>query len=181
MVLTERKSIEAAKTIINNSSEFMVLDVKRLKYGGQKEKFKLALEVLNFVDLADTINKTIEKLESPQSIKMDIFYEAIESIIEGFGFADGQFKKYLIELNKVYEYSTIFQNLAETDYYMPFEVEYLLLGLTSDELSKTNKDDLNEFNEAYGDIWSDHYDKKITADQYISKAKLLIDNLRRNL
>ncbi|WP_027064550.1 hypothetical protein [Maribacter sp. Hel_I_7] len=180
MVLSGARSIEVAKTIIDNPYNYMVLETNRLKYGGQKEKFKSALEVLNFVDLADTINKTIEKLESPQRIKTDIFYTAIECIIENLGFHDAQFKQYLIELDKVYSYSQIFQNLAETDYYMPFEVDYILLGMTPEELNNLSQDKLNEFSESYGDIWEEHNEKKITVDQYIGRAKLLIEGVRRN-
>lgn len=162
-------------------NSFMVLDTKSFLYSEEKKSFGYSIEILNLIRVACMANKMCLDFKSSFFIDIDIYHKAINSILNNKCFSDSELKIYFETDQKKEEFLTFSRSLAdiENEFYLPYEIDYILLGIDMDVYNNLNEDKKGELSDSYGDIACDMRLKKMEISDFILKAKKLIDDIKQ--
>lgn len=162
-------------------NSFMVLDTQSFLYSEEKKAFGYSIEILNLIRVASIANKMCLDLKSSFFIDTDIYHKAINSVLNNKAFSDSELENYFETDQKKEEFLTFSRSLVdiENEFYLPYEVDYILLGMDMITYNNLSEDKREELSENYGDIACDMRFKKMEIKDFILKAKKLIDDIKQ--
>lgn len=178
MVLTENQVEVTPKGHLKTReyNSFIVLDSNSILYREEKELFGYSIEILNLIRVVFKANKMCSDFKSDFSIKTDIYYKAINSVINNIPFSDSELETYIENEQKKEDFLSFSRSLAdlENEFYLPYEVDFILLGMNMDAYMSLNEEEKETLHERYSDIAYQIRCKKIGARDFILRAKELL-------
>lgn len=160
-------------------NSFIVLDSSSISYGEEEEIFGYSIEILNLVRVVSKANKMCSDFKSDFRINTDIYYKAMDSILNNIPFSDAELESYIESEQKKEDFLTFSRSLAdiENEFYLPYQVDFILLGMNIEAYAKLNEEKKEALHESYTDIAYEVRFKKIGVSDFVSKTKeLLISN-----
>ncbi len=159
----------------------IVIDAKKIEYLNDRIKFKNAIEVLDVVNTINWANQFYKDVNSKIRIPTEIHYKCIDS-----GFSDKPFTtEQLIEYYKtsvlIEDFFMAILKFKELDNYAPYELEFVLFGLSYEEQGYLSKEQEEQLHETYGGLYSDVRMKKIDVNVFVGKMKIVINDLKENI
>lgn len=157
-------------------NSFIVLDSSSIHYDDEKELLCHSIEILNSIRVVKKANKMCSDFKSDFQINTDIYYKAMDSVLNNKPFLDADLKSYFESEQKKEEFLIFSRSLAdiENELYLPYEVDYILLGMNIDTYNCLDEDKKGELSENYGDIACDIRFKRMEIKDFILKAKELM-------
>ncbi|MNQ93477.1 hypothetical protein D3C85_1089440 [compost metagenome] len=161
-------------------NSFIVLDSSSISYGEEEEIFGYSIEILNLVRVVSKANKMCSDFKSDFRINTDIYYKAIDSILNNIPFSDAELESYIESEQKKEDFLTFSRSLAdiENEFYLPYQVDFILLGMCIEAYTKLNEEEKEALHESYNDMAHEVRFKKIGVRDYILKAKGLLISSR---
>lgn len=186
MVLTNNQVEVTPKGFLEKRefNSFIVLDSRGILYQDEKKLFEHSIEVLNLIRVVLKANKMCADFRSDFRINTDIYYKAMDSILNDIPFSDAELESFMESEQKKEDFLTFSRSLAdiEDEFYLPYEVDFILLGMNIDEYNNLNEEKKEALHESYGDIAFEVRSKKIDVKDFILKAKeLLISSCMINI
>lgn len=159
-------------------NSFIVLDSSSILYQEETELFSYSIEILNLIRVVLKANKMCADFKSDFRINTDIYYKAMDSILNNIPFSDAELESFIESEQKKEDFLTFSRSLAdiENEFYLPFEVDFILLGMNKDEYKKLDEVQKDALHESYGDIAHEVRFKKIGVRDFILKAKELLNS-----
>jgi hypothetical protein len=177
MVLTNDQAEVTPKGFLKERqfNSFMVLDSSNILYLEETELFGYSIEILNLVRVVLKANKMCSDFKSEFRINTNIYYKAIDCVLNTIPFSDTELESYIESEQKKEEFLTFSRSMAdiEKEFYLPYEVDFILLGMNMDAYNKLNKDKKNALHDSYSDIAFEIRFKKIGITDFILKSKEL--------
>lgn len=134
-----------------------------------------SIEVLNYINNINAVNNLYVKSNSNLRIQTDIFYKAIQSIQTQKAFTDAELKRLYLEINKVEYFYETMNKFIQIDICIPFEAEFILFGLDYATYAQIDEVQKEYLHESYGDNFVNFTIDKISIDEFLIKAKELIE------
>lgn len=185
MVLTKNQVEVKPKGYLEKReyNSFMVLDTNSILYPDELELFGYSVEILNMIRVVLKANKMCSDFKSEFRIKTDIYYKAINSILNNIPFSTSELEAYFENEQQKETFLTFSRSLAdiENEFYIPFEIDFILLGMDIDLYNKLDNDEKETLHESYGDIRCDMTFKKMEIKEFIPKAKKIGEKLFKHL
>ncbi|MBP2281961.1 hypothetical protein H4V97_000279 [Flavobacterium sp. CG_23.5] len=182
MVLTHNQAEVTPKGFLEKRdfNSFMVLDTNSILYPDAKQVFGYTVEILNVIRINTLVNKMCNGFQSNFNIDSSIYYKAISNVLESKPFLYPELESYFLASQKKEEFLSFSRSLAdiEDDFYLPYEVDYILLGMNMDQYDKLNEDKKGDLSDSYSDLKCNMSFKKIEIKDFIIKAKQLIDEVQ---
>lgn len=181
MVLTDNQAEVTPKGFLKQReyNSFVVLDSSSILYDNELKLFEYSIEILNLIRVALKANKMCVDFRSDFRINTGIYYKAMDSILNNIPFSDTELESFIESEQKKEDFLTFSRSLAdiEREFYLPYEVDFILLGMNIDKYNDLNEEKKEALHESYGDIAFEVRFKKIGIPEFILKAKeLLISN-----
>lgn len=109
-------------------------------------------------------------------IDTDIYYKAMDAVLNNISFSDIELENYIKMEQKKEDFLTFSRSLADTEeeLYLPYIVDFILLGLNIGDHNKLDKYQIDALHESYGDIAYEVRFKRMEIKDFISKAKELL-------
>jgi len=182
IVLESNKAkTEAGKDLLQypTYSKFMVLDAGHLKFHEDKERFRMAIEILNTCNFFVTVNDFLKGSGSKKEFKTGILYEAMQHVLKEEPFNDAQLKEYFIFWQEFESLTKLILKLYDMDsFYFDFDIDLILFGCSYSNQFDAKQDNLLEdVFEKYGEINCEVRFKNLEIDAFIKKAKEIIQPL----
>ncbi|WP_339919532.1 hypothetical protein [uncultured Flavobacterium sp.] len=181
MVLTNKQVEVTPKGFMANRGldSFMVLNTESILHEDQIQLFGFSIEILNLLRVINKANELSKGFKSEFRIPTEIFYKVIDNVMSNKPFTDTELESYIKAEQIKEEFLTFSRSLADfdNDFYLPFEIDYILLGVDMklyDKLDEAEKDVLGE---SYGDLHCEVIFKNIEISDFIMKAKKLIADI----
>lgn len=178
MVLTKKQAEVKPKGFLENReyNSFIVLDSSSIMYEEEAELFKYSIEVLNLIRVALKANKMCSDFKSEFRINTDIYYRAMNSVLNDLPFSDAELESYIESEQQKETFLNFSRSLSDTDkdFYLPYQVDFILLGMKIDSYFKLNFDEKEMLHESYDSMAHEVRSKKIGIRDFISKAKELL-------
>jgi hypothetical protein len=178
MVLTHKQAEVTPKGFLEKRdfNSFMVLDTTTIFYPEETQVFGYSVEILNVIRINTLVNKMCNGFQSNFNIDSSIYYKAISNILESKPFLDSELECYFLASQKKEEFLSFSRSLAdiENDFYLPYEVDFILLGVDIDNFNSLDEIAKGDLDDRYGDLKCDMSFKKIEIKDFIVKAKKLI-------
>src|SRR5680860_223678 len=153
--LDEQKR-EAGKDLLQHPtySKFMVLDAGHLKFHEDKERFRMAIEILNTCNFFVMVNDFLKGSGSKKEFKTGILYEAMQHVLKEEPFNDAQLKEYFLLWQEFDSFSTLILKLYDADNFsLDYDIDFILFGCSYSNQFDAKKDNcLEDVFEKYGDI-----------------------------
>lgn len=182
MVLTKDQATVTPKGFLGKRefNSFIVLDTTSILYQDETQTFGYSVEILNVIRINNIVNKMCLGFKSSFNIDSSIYYKAIGNILEEKAFSDSELESYFTASIMKEEFLSFSRSLAdiENDFYLPYEVDYILLGLKMIDYNKLSEADKGKLSESYGDLKCDMCFKRIEIKDFIVQAKALIAKAR---
>jgi hypothetical protein len=155
---------------------FIVLNSSSILYGEETKSFEYSIEILNSIRVISKANKMCSDFKSDFRIDTDIYYKAMDAVLNNIPFTDAELESFIESEQKKEDFLTFSRSLAdiEEQFYLPYEVDFILLGLNIDTYKKLDEPQKNALHESYGDIAYEVRFKRIEIKDFISKAKELL-------
>lgn len=180
MVLTRNQTEVTPKGFLEKRqfNSFMVLDTVSIQYPEEQNVFGYSIEILNLIRVAFKANKMCLDFKSDFRIDTDIYHKAISCVLNNESFSGAELESYFETAQKKEEFLTFSRSLAdiENEFYLPFEVDYILLGMNMDAYNKFDETQRDGLSDSYGDIECDMRLKTIEIKDFIAKAKELFNS-----
>lgn len=177
ITLSKKEQTEKANQIAKHPHKFMVLDVEHIKYAYNTEKFKLAVEYLNFCNKLTWVNEILENTGSDSKIELSILFEAIQHILSDKPFSKGQLKTYYATKRQFEKISFILDNFTDLSENMYFpEVDLILLGVSLKTQKKLIEEEIDLINE-----YSDMHDKALQLDSLDEVLTRINETINKSL
>lgn len=176
MILESKHVKEKIEDIKNETYKYLIADVEHILYEDDQERFGFSVEALNLINTINNANRLCENLGSEKKIDTDVLYKVIDAIMLEKSLSNSELKQYFELVIKLDEFYKSMDKYQAIDVHIPFDAEFILLGLSQDELRCLSASDKNNLNTSYGDLYIDLIRKRITVNEYILKAKDLIEN-----
>lgn len=178
MVLTHNQAEVTPKGFLEKRefNSFMVLDTVSILYPDEQRIFGYTVEILNLIRITTLVNKMCLDFKSDFNIDAAIYHKAISSILVNRSFTDTELHDYFIADQMKENFLSFSRSLAdiEDEFYLPYEVDYILLGLDMNNYDKLDEAQKENLSESYGDLKCDMSLKKIEIKDFVIKAKKLI-------
>lgn len=186
MVLTNSQAEVTPKGFLErrNFNSFIVLDSTSISHHDEIILFEHSIEILNLVRVVLKANKMCADFRSDFHISTDIYYKAMDSVLNDIPFSDTELESFIESEQKKEDFLTFSRSLAdiENDFYLPYQIDLILLGMKIDKFNNLNEIKKDEFLNSYGDIAYEVRFKKINVRDFILRAKeLLISNRMINI
>lgn len=161
-------------------NSFIVLDSTGILHDDERILFEHSIEILNLVRVVLKANKMCADFRSDFRINTDIYYKAMDSILNDIPFSDAELESFIESEQKKEDFLTFSRSLAdiEDDFYLPYETDLILLGMKIDEYNNLNEIEKDAFLDIYGDIAYEVRSKKIDVRDFILRAKELLISSR---
>lgn len=175
---------EAAKEILASrfGTSHVILNFDHIGLGYHGNRMKYAIDILDLIFFYCRVQKMYNDLGFKEKIDYSILYEVIDHVLKEEPFNDSQLIRFY-ELKKVFETITEAMNtlLNEDDYYLDYDVDFTLLGLTVEELRECTTNDKGfegELHENFGK-WIIKYDREgLAVKDLIKSLKTLIQEVK---
>ncbi|MEO8236385.1 MAG: hypothetical protein ABI549_13290 [Flavobacterium sp.] len=178
MVLTENQAEVTPKGFLEKRefNSFMVLDTTSVVYSDDHKVFGYSIEILNLIRVTFIANKMCLDFKSSFCIDTDIYHKAINNVLTYKSFSDSELENYFITEQKKEEFLKFSCSLfdIENNFYLPYEVDYILLGINIDLYNNLDEIKKEELHESYGDIACDVRLKQMKIKDFILKARELL-------
>ena len=178
MVLTNNQAEVTPKGFLEKRefNSFIVLDSTGILYHNEKKLFEHSIEILNVIRVVLKANKMCADFRSDFRINTDIYYKAMDSILNDIPFSDAELESFIESEQKKEDFLTFSRSLAdiENEFYLPYEVDFILLGLKIDTYNELDELQKEALHESYGDIANEVRFKRIEVSDFILKAKGLL-------
>lgn len=178
MVLTERQAEVTPKGFLEqrNFNSFIVLDATSISHPDEQRVFGYSIEILNSIRVIALVNKLCQGFKSNFNIDSSIYYKAIKNLMDSEIFSDTELESYFLISQKKEEFLSFSRILAdiENDFYLPYEVDFILLGMDMDNFNSLDETTKGNLHETYGDLKCDMSFKKISISDFIIKAKKIL-------
>ena len=177
----DQQKREAGKNLLQHPtySKFMVLDAGHLKFYEDKERFRMAIEILNTCNFFVMVNDFLKGSGSKKEFKTGILYEAIQHVLKEEPFNDAQLKEYFLLWQEFDSFSTLILKLYDADNFsLDYDIDFILFGCSySNQFDAKQANCLEDVFEKYGDIKCEVRFKNLEIDPFIKKAKEIIKPL----
>lgn len=181
MVLTQKQTEVTPKGFLaqRECNSFMVLDTKSIFYEDERILFEHSIEILNLVRVVLKANKMCADFRSDFHINTDIYYKAMDSVLNNIPFSNIELESFIESEQKKEDFLTFSRSLTEIedDFYLPYEIDLILLGMKMDKFNNLNEIEKDEFLDSYGNIAYEVRSKKIDVRDFILQAKKTLVNL----
>ena len=178
VVKTEIKDYETLLKLKGNYCNHILLNTEHLIYSSDKEAFMIAIEVLNVINSVKFINDFYDKVGSKIKISTNILYKAIDAGFDNKPFTDEEIKEYFKEIKLIDNFFENIEKFTEFNAHnVPYELEFVLLGLSYENQDKLTEKQKIELFEEYGNINCNMRWGKIEINNFIDKAKILVNNI----
>ena len=178
VVKTEIKDYETLLKLKGNYCDHILLNTEHLIYSSDKDAFMIAIEVLNVINSVKFINDFYDKVGSKIKISTNILYKAIDAGFDNKPFTDEEIKEYFKEIKLIDNFFENIEKFTEFNAHnVPYELEFVLLGLSYENQDKLTEKQKTELFEEYGNINCNMRWGKIEIDNFIDKAKILVNNI----
>ena len=172
---------EAGKDLLQRPtySKFMVLDAGHLKFHEDKERFKMAIEILNTCNFFVMVNEFLKESGSKKEFKTGILYQAMQHVLKEEPFNDAQLKEYFLLWQEFESLTKLILKLYDTDsFLLDYQVDYILFGCSySNQFDAKKANLMDDVNDKYGEINCEIKFKKIEIDAFIKKVKEILKPL----
>ena len=176
MVLSREQVNRNISDIKENGYNYIVLDIKNMYHYEDEVRFRYSIEILNLINTVHWANKLYEKAGSSNRIDTTIFYKSIDSNMTNKPFTNEELISYYNETIKIKNFYNILFKFQEIDVHPPYESEFVLLGLTHEDYDTLNTREKENLHEWYGDVYCDVRFQNISVEDFIVKAKEIIQN-----
>jgi len=176
MVLSSELAKKMTSDIKENSCKYMVLNIENFNYRDDTIRFGHSVEILNLINTIHCVNDLNEKIGAKNKIDTKILYRCIEANLMDKPFTEEELTTYfnaMIELERFY---TAVQKITSIDIYIPYEAEFVLLGLTYEEYNELPERDKENLCEYYGNAYCDFRLENTSVNDFINKARKIIEN-----
>ena len=176
---------DIAKEILQKrwiESKYLIVDWEHFNSNIDRSKFKYSLELLDLLGFFNRINEMYKGLSINKEIKVDILFEAIQHIQKEKPFSDAQLKRYYQLWQEFEEVMDSMHKLIDyDDYYVSYEISFILLGSTYENIYEASRDDdsFGNLHEAYGELASNTRFKKLEIDQFIKEAREVLEPINK--
>lgn len=181
MVLTHEQAEVAPKGFLvkKGYNSFMVLNTESILYEDQIKLFGFSIEILNLIRVINKANELSKNFKSEFRIPNEIFHKAIDNVMANKSFTDTELESYFSAEQIKEEFLTFSRSFAdfENDFYLPFEIDFILLGMDMNLYDKLDEAEKDVLGENYGDLHFEVIFKKIETSDFILKAKKLVADL----
>ncbi len=181
MVLTNNQAEVNPKGFFENRkyNSFMVLDTSSIIYPDEKEVFGYSIEILNLIRVAKIANKMCASFKSDFQINTDIYYNVIDCVLGNHFFTNNDLIKYFETEQTKEEFLTFSKSLVdiEKEFYLPYEVDFILLGIDIESYFDLDQAKKEEISDKYGAIACEVRSKEIEIEDFIVKARDLMNTL----
>ncbi|SHF89414.1 hypothetical protein SAMN05443549_101732 [Flavobacterium fluvii] len=160
-------------------NSFIVLDSSGISYDDEKELLCHSIEILNSIRVVKKANKMCSDFKSDFQINTDIYYKAMDSVLNNKSFSDADLKSYFESEQKKEEFLIFSRSLAdnENELYLPYEVDFILLDMNMGAYNILNERKKDTLRDIYGSLACEVRYKNIGISDFILKAKeLFISN-----
>lgn len=177
MIIVNDKK-EAAKEILSSrfGTSHVILDFEHIGIGEDGEKMKHSIDILNLIFFYCRVQKMYNSIGFKEDLDYSILYEVIDHVLMEKPFNDSQLIRYYELKNKFDSViNAMYSLISEDDYYLDYEVDFILLGLTTEELKVCIQSD-PEFEPEFHDTFSrvlKKLDKEPNAELIIALKKLI--------
>lgn len=172
---------EDLQKIKNSFIGYIVLDTKELQYHDDKVKFKNAIEVLEVVNTINWANQFYKTVNSEIRIPTEIHYKCIDSGFSGKPFTTEELTEYYKTSALVEDFFMAMLKFKELDNYAPYELEFVLFGLSYEEQEYLSKEQREDLHELYSGLYCDVRMKKLEVNVFVEKMKIVINDLKENI
>lgn len=183
MVLTKDQATVTPKGFLGKRefNSFLVLDTTSILYPDEQKSFSYSVEILNVIRINNIVNKMCLGFKSSFKIDSSIYYKAIDNVLENKPFRDTDLEKYFLVAQAKEEFLSFSRSLAdiENDFYLPYEVDYILLGLEMIDYNKLSEADKGKLSDSYSDLQCSMSSKSIEIKDFIVQAKALIAEVKK--
>lgn len=161
---------------LDSTSPYIVLNAKHFDSFEDRALFSYNIEVLNCINAVQWVNQITKNINANFTIESGILYEAISHIFSLTPFSDEQLITYF-ETQQALEY---FDNAVQKiknfnfDINLPYEVDFILLGIDYEAYSNLNANERAELHDQYGAISFEVRNKSRTIQNFIRRAKELV-------
>lgn len=176
MVLSHKYWIDDIKKMKKKRWNYLVVNVKSLKEN--TKKLEIGIEVLEIINSTFLINKIYEKTNPDLVIDISILYEVIHSVYTEEPLTRAQNEQYHQLLKTLWETNILFYDLGETECMLSTDVNWMLLGLSFDEMDILTKQDISDLEDIYGDIWWKEYLDGGDVDKFLNEAKITVSRYK---
>ncbi len=178
MVLKSNQTVVSPEGVLKAREEhsFMVLDTVNIKCDIDKKTFGYSIELLNLMRMCSIANKMCSDFQSSFKIDIDIYQIAINNLVTQKSFSKDEIELYFKTEQVKEEFLNFSRSLAsfEDEFYVPYEIDFIILGMDVELYDKLNKAEENEMHDNYGEIAYDVRNKKISIDEFFKKATALL-------
>ena len=177
----DQQKREAGKNLLQHPtySKFMVLDAGHLKFHEDKERFRMAIEILNTCNFFVMVNDFLKGIGSKKEFKTGILYEAMQHVLKEEAFNDAQLKEYFLFWQEFESLTKLILKLYDMDNFsLDYDIDFILFGCSySNQFDAKKANCLEDTFEKYGDIKYEVRSKDLEIDAFIKKAKEIIKPL----
>lgn len=172
---------EDLQKIKSSYRDYIVLDVKEFQYHDDKVKFKNAIEVLDVVNTINWANQFYKDANSEVRIPKDIFYKCIDASFSNISFTTEKLTEYYKASVLIEDFFMAILKFRHLENYTPYELEFVLFGLSYDEQERLSEKQKEQLHENYGELYCDVRMKKLDVKTFINKITVLINDLKKTL
>jgi hypothetical protein len=177
----DQQKMEAGKNLLQHPtySKFMVLDAGHLKFHEDKERFRMAIEILNTCNFFVMVNEFLKGSSSKKEFKTGILYQAMQHVLKEEPFNDAQLKEYFLFWQEFESLTKLILKLYDTDsFLLDYQVDYILFGCSySNQFDAKKANLMDDVNDKYGEINCEVRFKNIEIDAFIKKVKEILKPL----
>ena len=178
MVLTNNQAEVTPKGYLatRDFNSFITLDSRGIQCDHGEKLFGYSIELLNSIRVISLANKMCSDFKSDFRIDTTIYHKAVDAILNNAPFSDSELENYFESEQKKEDFLKFSRSLAtsEEEFYLPYEVDFLLLGINLDDFSQLNESQRDSLSTTYGEIWCDVRFKKMEIKNFILKARDLL-------
>lgn len=158
------------------TSPFIVLHANHFDSVDERTLFSYTVEVLNCIHSLQRINAIGSELDPDFNIDAGILYEAIAHLFAQNPFSEGQLMAYFETQQSIEDFDLDVQEVIHTNFqgHLPFQVDFLLLGMPADTYFKLAVSDRQALHEQYEVLFFDVLQKELNVLDFITTARELL-------
>lgn len=184
MIVMSEPGMKHAIEQFNKRGYFNGFVVERPEHSNPKdtERLKVAINTLGVIHEIHKANILLEEMGSETRIDLEIFHLILDKILNQYTkLTDEHRKRFFMETKKLEELRRTISSFSHTDFYFPAEVEYMVLGTSTEEV-ETLGNCLSD--EDFKDIYAHHlayFQKGLMGyERFIDSLREWIEMIRRS-
>lgn len=170
-VLSQDYFKENPHSLTRQTYKYTVLNVENLQHYEDRERFHHGIETLSYCHGAVWANQMYEKMEKKNKINTDILFKAVQSIMNDAPFSDDELQTYYEAVRDVEEFGSVLVKFYEFEYFMPYETEFILLGVPLEKQLGISREKKDLILIEYSELYAEMYSNKLDVAKFINEAK----------